>query len=245
MNRGADRGESGAQGPAKLTNPAARQACESTIALAAPGTTLRKAARYLRVSRGDQQTTQNQIPETEAWLSANGYGLDQACDYVDEMSGWNPRKRLPHRERLIRDAAAGLLRGMVLLVWSLDRLSRRGIRDTFEVLEGFKEAGVFVVSVKEPWFDMRAENPFREIMLALVAWAAKFESDRKSQRVRASYLAKKEKDPNASWGRKAKPVNMDLLRRLRKEGLGYRRLAKAMGCSVGLVHKLLKATTAH
>lgn len=199
----------------------------------------KKAARYVRVSRRDKQTSENQIPETDAWLKANGYRIEASLDYIDEVSGWNLKKRLLYRERLLRDAGAGLLRGMVLLVWSLDRLSRRGIRDTFEVIEMLKDSGVLVVSVKEPWFDMRAENPFREIMLALVAWAAKFESDLKSERVKASYQRKKAKNPNASWGRKPKPVNLDLLRRLRKEGLGYRRLAKAMGCSVGLVHKLL------
>ena len=64
--------------------------------------------------------------------------------------------------RNLRDARAG--RYDVLIVWALDRLSRKGPLETLTVFHRFLAAGVQVVSLREPWTD--APGPMRDVLLA-------------------------------------------------------------------------------
>lgn len=73
-------------------------------------------------------------------------------------------------QRLRTDARAGHLRR--LYVFRLDRLTRSGIRDTFELIEELRGYGVDLVSVADG-FDLN--GPAAEVVLAVMAWAAKME----------------------------------------------------------------------
>jgi len=48
---------------------------------------------------------------------------------------------------------------------------------TFGLVNRIEARGCHVVSMKEPW--AAADNPMRDVFLAITAWAAKYESDRK------------------------------------------------------------------
>ncbi len=108
-----------------------------------------------------------------AWVTA---------EYVlDGLSAWTGA----HREQLRRaldDARAGGYE--VLLVWALDRLEWGGIEATLRVMRQFRERGVQVVSLQEPWTDAGGE--MHELLTAIMAWVARMESQRRSERVRAA-----------------------------------------------------------
>ena len=108
--------------------------------------------------------------------------------------------------------------------------------DLLSLLRRLKAAGVRLVSCRETWLD--SGGPFGEVMAFLAGWAAGMESARKSERVKAA-LARK-RAAGERLGRTPLPIDWELLRELRARGFGVRRIAKALGVSVGTVHKRLK-----
>ena len=68
------------------------------------------------------------------------------------------------------DVRAGHVRK--LYVFRLDRLARSGIRDTFEVVEELHAHGCELVAVADG-FDLN--GPTSEVVVAVMAWAAKME----------------------------------------------------------------------
>ena len=76
------------------------------------------------------------------------------------------------------------------MIWSLDRLNRQGIRATLNILEDFKTRGARVVSLQEPWLNGPPE--MAEFLAWVLAWAAHFESSRKSERVKAGMTRARE-----------------------------------------------------
>jgi len=74
-------------------------------------------------------------------------------------------------------------------VWALDRLERGGIEPTLRVMRQLRECGVLVVSLQEPWTDAGGE--MGELLTAVMAWMARMESARRSERVRAGLARRK------------------------------------------------------
>jgi DNA invertase Pin-like site-specific DNA recombinase len=69
-----------------------------------------------------------------------------------------------------------------VLIWALDRLTHEGIAKMLEWVNTFKAYGVKVVSLNESWAD--TTGPMAELLYAVCAWAAEYESKRKSERVK-------------------------------------------------------------
>ena len=135
-----------------------------------------KAAVYLRVST-TEQNAENQLPALEAYAASQGWTI--AGVYSEEASAW----RAGHQRelsRMLEDLRSGKRKYDRLLVWSLDRLSRQGPLQVLTLLDSFRRLGCPVVSVKEPWSDA----PFSDAMFSLVAWVARYESERRSERTR-------------------------------------------------------------
>lgn len=143
-----------------------------------------RCAIWARVSK-DEQESGNQLAQLRA--EAARRGLEVAAEYVlDGLSAWTGA----HREQLrqaLDDARAG--RYDVLLVWALDRLERGGIEPTLRVMRQLRERGVLVVSMQEPWTDAGGE--MQELLTAIMAWVARMESQRRSERVRAGLAHRK------------------------------------------------------
>ena len=95
-------------------------------------------------------------------------------------SGWKGQQQKQLSE-VYRDAWLG--RFTYLLVWSLDRLTREGVSATLEVIEQIGRYGVTVTSLQESWTEV--DGPLRELLLSIVAWVARMESDRRSERTKA------------------------------------------------------------
>src|SRR5262249_52071431 len=105
----------------------------------------------------------------------------------DTIGTWYSEKRSgklltrPELDRLRQDARAGAVPR--LYVYRLDRLTRSGIRDTFEVIEELRAHGSTLVSVSDG-FDL--EGPAAEVVLAVMAWASKMERLAINQRISAA-----------------------------------------------------------
>jgi len=136
-----------------------------------------RCAAYLRVST-TEQTVDNQLPELERYADIQGWQIAEV--YAEETSAW----RNGHQKelaRLLEDLRSGNKKYSHLLVWSLDRLSRQGPLQVLTLIDTFKRLGCLVVSIKEPWID----TPFSDVMYSLIAWVARYESERRSERTRA------------------------------------------------------------
>jgi len=191
-----------------------------------------RAARYRRVSN-PSEAIENQNADTLKKAQELGLLIPSERDYSDVGTAWTAHPKLPNRERLLRDAEAGLLRGTVLIVWALDRIARTD--ELLSLVRMLRAGGVRLVSCKESWAD--TEGPMGDLMIYLAGWFADMESRRKSERVKAA--VQRVKGEGRRWGRP--PVELDerFLRELRGRGLGCRRIARAMRCSVGTVYKNL------
>ncbi len=183
----------------------------------APKREVRRAAIYLRVSTKDQ-TTENQERELRRW--AEGLGLQVASVYRDTMTGSRA-----DRVGLLAALAAGHAREYdVLLIWSLDRLTREGIGAMLRYLETLRAMNVRVLSLKESWVD--TSSPVWDLLVAVFAWVAQQERQRIGERVRAGQA--RARAQGVHLGRKPRVVDIEELRRRRAAGQGWRRIARAM-----------------
>ena len=116
------------------------------------GTEPVRAALWARVSTSDQKTA-NQVDVLRDW--AQRRGLDIAVEFITEDSAWqngNGAKGKEFdrtRDELINGARLGHY--TVVLVWAVDRLSRRGIEDTLATMRRLYEHGCDIWSHQEPW----------------------------------------------------------------------------------------------
>ena len=132
---------------------------------------------YLRVS-SKEQTTKNQLPVLEKWITDRGYELVEV--YSENESAWH-RGHQRELARLFNDLRRRKVD--VCLVWSLDRLTREGIARIFEIANRFKAYGVQVISYQEPWTEQ--SGMMADLLYAITAWVAEFESKRRSERTLA------------------------------------------------------------
>lgn len=141
----------------------------------------KKAILYLRVS-SRRQDSDNQLPALEKWASDNGYEV--TAIYRESESAWAEGHQ---RElaRLIRDLPKHKVD--ILLVWALDRLTRQGIGPILQIVNNFRVHGVQVISLAEKWTDQEP-GPMLDLFYAFAGWAANYESNRLSQRVKAGLL---------------------------------------------------------
>lgn len=137
-----------------------------------------KTALYLRVSTG-QQETDNQRLALEGW--AKTHDLEIVRVYEEAESAWRDGHQRVLSE-VLKDAGKGKFE--CLLVWSLDRLSRGGPLPVLSLVNRFSALGVKVESLQEPW-TATTPGPMTDLLLSIVAWIARFESDLRSQRTLA------------------------------------------------------------
>lgn len=146
--------------------------------------TVTQAAIWLRVSSGEQHA-ENQLPALEALAARRG--LEVVKVYEVSESAW----RGGHQRALSEVYAdARLGKFAVLLTWALDRLSREGVGPTLEIVNRLGKAGVEVWSLQEPWLETSGE--LRDLLLAMVGWVARYESNRRSERTKAGIARARE-----------------------------------------------------
>jgi DNA invertase Pin-like site-specific DNA recombinase len=148
------------------------------------GTGPRTAAIWARVSSTDgSQTNENQLHVLRQWATNRGLGV--AAEFITEDSGWSTGNgKGTEFDRARKDLIRGAQRGdySVILIWSLDRLSRRGIKDTLAVLDDLWDHGAEVWSDREPWLGT-TDPRLRGLIVSIFAWVAEQESARRSERI--------------------------------------------------------------
>lgn len=188
------------------------------------------AAIYARVSTRDKgQTNDNQLLELRAFAERLGYPVYQ--EYCDQESGGTAER--PQFQQLFLDAHQR--RFDVVLFWSLDRFSREGVTETLNHLQRLHAAGVPFKSFTEPYLD--STGVFRDALIAILAAIAKQERVRLSERIKAGQArsAKKPGRPQLAATKLAE------VRRLRGEGLSFKKIQLATGVPVATMHKYLTA----
>lgn len=152
-----------------------------------------RAALWLRVST-DEQHTENQRPLLEQMAKRRGFEVVRV--YECALSAWTGKHQAVLDEAML-DAHRGEYE--TLFVWAIDRVSREGIEATFRTVRQFADRGVTIVSHEEPW--LNGSSDVQELMLAISAWMARKESDRRSARIRAGLARRKAEGGHV--GRKA------------------------------------------
>lgn len=164
-----------------------------------------KAAIYCRVST-DEQTTENQIAPLLALAQSRGFEVVKV--YQENETAWK-RGHQAELENCKRDAFNR--QWDVLMFWSMDRLTRQGVSSMFRILEGFWDLGITTLSLQEP--ELERGGVIREILIAVSAWIAKIDSDRKSERTKAGIARRKSEKP-------IKPRGPDKHKRARRSDIG-------------------------
>ncbi len=173
---------------------------------------------YLRVSsRAQDYPTQRAAIERMA--GARG---DRVVTWYAEKRSGKTMARL-ELDRLRTDARQGKIGK--LYIFRLDRLTRSGIRDTFELVEELRRDGVQLVSVSDG-FDL--EGPCSEVVLAVMAWAAKMERLAINERISAA--RDRLEAEGRPWGRPRRMGNLDCAQaaQLRSEGCSVRQIAQTL-----------------
>jgi DNA invertase Pin-like site-specific DNA recombinase len=177
-----------------------------------------RAVAYVRVSSKAQDLSM-QRAAVERVATARG---DHIETWYSEKRSARTIKR-PELDRVRADARVGLIKK--LYVYRLDRLTRSGIRDTFEVIEDLRGHGVELVTVSDG-FDLN--GPAAEVVLAVMAWAAKMERLAINERIAAA--RERVESEGGKWGR---PRRLDdaaeeKVQQLRGQGRSLREIAVAL-----------------
>lgn len=204
-----------------------------------------RAAIVARVSRGERsQTTRSQVEALQAVAARKGWDVTVVVEQV--KSAWDTKASKDVMDKAMEPIRSG--RADVLMVWCLDRLVRGGVAAAFAFVKELEEHhGASLFSLQEPFLSTAtADAQTRELLLPIIAWAGKWESQRKSDRLRAKATSKKataEKlGQRAKWGRGSMSTSADRERAhlLKGEGLTQRAIAKELGISLGAVNAILR-----
>jgi putative DNA-invertase from lambdoid prophage Rac len=164
-----------------------------------------KAAIYCRVST-DEQTTKNQ--KLQLIKLANSRGYELTTIYYENETAWK-RGHQAELERCKQAAFNGDYN--VLLIWSLDRLTRLGVSSMFKICEFFWNLNITIVSMQEP--QVEHADMFREAIIFFSGLFAKIDSDRKSERTKAGIARRKLEKP-------IQPRGPDKHKRARRSDIG-------------------------
>jgi DNA invertase Pin-like site-specific DNA recombinase len=172
---------------------------------------MKKALIYARVSTTDQET-ENQISQLRGYALSQQWSIvDVITDNMTGSKGVNERKGLEtvfnmaHRKQFD-----------VLLIWSLDRLSREGSRKTVSYLERLESCGVDWHSFTEPY--LSSMGVFSDAVISILATLGKQERIRIGERTRAGM--ERVKRQGVRLGRPRTPESRIVeVTQMRREGL--------------------------
>lgn len=140
----------------------------------------KRVAIYVRVST-DEQSLDNQLKPLEDMAFQQNYAVVNI--YKDTISGGSANR--PGFQQMLKDAR--MRRFDILLIWSMDRFSREGISETLSYLQRLKHHKVAIKSLTEPLIDT-SDDGAGEIIIAVMAWLAKRERQRISERTKAGMI---------------------------------------------------------
>jgi len=155
---------------------------------------------YIRFSTPDQEkgdSLRRQIQGAEKWAAENGFELDDKLRFKDlGVSAFHGHHRTKGRlGQFLQHVEDGKIRkGSILIVESLDRLSREEILDALNQFTGIIGAGIKVVTLSDGMeYDAEGINAnFGQLMMSLVIMSrAHEESSIKSKRLSEAWAEKR------------------------------------------------------
>lgn len=190
-------------------------------------TTVLRAARYLRVSKAEQDPAL-QDDETAELIAKRGWKVVET--YTDHgVSG--TREKRPALDRLLQDARRR--RVDVIVVWKADRLFR-SLKAMVTTLDEWSALGIGFVSATEV-FD--STTPQGKLLLHLTSAFAEFERNLIVERTKAGIAAARRRGVHV--GRPRVRLDQDHLRELRAGGMSVRMIAEKLNVGISTVQRRL------
>ncbi len=184
---------------------------------------------YLRISTLDQEKgIKSQEHAIRKYLE--GHGFKNVKWYRDRVSG--AATKMPQLDRLERDIFYGQVN--VVVVWALDRLSRKGARDGLNLIGKWLDKGVRIVSLTEQ-FDF--SNEIGETIAAFCFSIARMYRTRLIENTKRG-MAKAKAD-GKKFGRRPTLFATDI-RKLREQGLSMTEVATRLKSTRQGIYKALK-----
>jgi DNA invertase Pin-like site-specific DNA recombinase len=187
-----------------------------------------RVAVYARVSTG-QQDNGNQLIQLREFCHRQGWEI--VNEFCDTVSGSGKKDRVSFERMML---AASQKQFDVLVFWSLDRLSREGIVKTLGYLEQLRAWGIGWRSFTQPFLDTGNEM-VNGIVLSVLAAVAKQERITISERTKAGLV--RARRAGKKVGRPVVSIDLAKVEKLRREGLGLRKIAERLGVCVNSVQR--------
>jgi DNA invertase Pin-like site-specific DNA recombinase len=181
-----------------------------------------KIAAYVRVSSRHQKTD-SQEAEINKWLDGNRVATGEVEWYRDTVTGKTLDR--PAFQRLQKAIFSGSVR--TVIVWKLDRLSRR-LQDGVNLLADWCERGLRVVIVTQ---QIELNGPVGRMIAAVLLGLAEIELEYRRERQQAGISVAKKKGVYKGRRKgttKGKPQRAVALK---NKGLSPREIAAALGVS--------------
>jgi DNA invertase Pin-like site-specific DNA recombinase len=194
-----------------------------------------KIALYTRVSRNDgTQDAGNQGDELRSWAERLGGTI--VAEYTDQASGTKSAAARPGLAAALDGAHRRAFD--VLVIWSLDRLSRSGVVETVSLLRRLQASGVAVRSLRESWLNT-SDPHVAELLLSIMAWLAKSEREQLIARTKAGMARAKRRGVHV--GRPRLEVDHQRAVLAVQRAGSIRGAARLLGCDEGTVRNRLAA----
>ncbi len=189
-------------------------------------------AAYCRVSSRHQKAD-SQVAEIQKWLNAHGYDDGQVEWFVDKVTGKTLKR--PEFERLQKAIFAGKVAAVI--VWKLDRLSRR-LRDGVNVLADWCERGLKIIIVTQ---QIELNGAVGRMIAALLLGLAEIELEYRAERQAAGIEVAKRKGIYKGRLKGTTKAEPSRAKELRAKGLTIAEIAQALGTTKRTVQRYLTA----
>ena len=185
---------------------------------------------YCRVS-SRRQKNDSQIAEITRWLEASGLDPCNVLWFEDHETGKTLRR--PAFEKLQGAVFDGRVRTVV--VWKLDRLSRRQ-RQGINLLADWCDRGVRVVSVTQ---QVDLSGPVGRMVASLMFGLAEIELEYRRERQAAGIAVAKSQGRYRGRKKGTTKASAERARQLRRRGLTTAEIANALGVTERTVFRYL------
>jgi len=155
---------------------------------------------YIRFSRPEQlkgDSLRRQKVASEKWCEQHGYHLDTKIKLTDKgLSGYSGENLLKGKlgafAKLVETGQVA--KGSVLIVESLDRLTRQEVPTALEFFLKLLRLGIQIVTIEpEDWFKREGLSEIQLIIVIVILSRAHNESATKSRRIKEAWEKKREK----------------------------------------------------
>ena len=190
----------------------------------------KRVALYARVST-DAQTTENQLVELRAVAARAGWEV--VAEYVDKgISGSKGRDGRPQFDLLLK--AASRREFDMISSWSVDRLGR-SLQHLISFLGDIHAKGVGLYLHQQA---LDTSTPSGKALFQMCGVFAEFERAMIQERVKAG-LQRAVKDGKTLGRPQVSQKVTDKVLALREQGMGILKIARAAGCGVSTVQRIL------